>query len=60
MMARTLAAFVTAGLCVWFAPALGTFGVIGQVVLTIIGLSLLEHLLQRPAGEKERGNHDPG
>ena len=60
MIARTLAAFVTAGLCVWFAPDPGPFGVIAQVVLTIIGLSLLEHVFQRLTAATERGNHDPG
>lgn len=65
-----LAAFVVAGLAVWFGPllpgalGLGEFGVVGQLCFAILVLSVLDSVYRRlPEGPRmadEQGNHDPG
>jgi hypothetical protein len=52
--AQILAAFAVAGVAVWFAPALlaliglGEFAFLGQLGLTILALSVLDQVFNRP------------
>jgi hypothetical protein len=67
--AQIAAALLTAGLAVWFAPALlhsldlGEFAFVGQLCLAILALSVLEKVFRRlPAAsaDHETGPEPPG
>jgi hypothetical protein len=65
--ALILAAFVVAGLAVWFTPelleplGLGEFAMIGQLSCAILLLSLLDWLARRlPRAGDEGEEHDRG